>query len=399
MGRTAIFLVMAMTTLMLLFGGQMNSVSNDAMDNCISYYENSQSYNIAAAGANIACHQFFLDNTWRAGYTNMPFNDGMINVSLLDSASGKVTISSVGTYQGSSHTITVLLSPSKFLKFAMYADNVSSAAKLRSGDTINGTIHFNNKLMTQGAPVFYEKATMGSIQMTSGTPKFLGGYLTGVNIPFPNYAPYVVQIVDAATTGGYYQNGGQLWLDFQPNGKIKFKTSAGGPWSGDTVLSQNGKICINNGALHVQGTLQGNFTVASVVPTSGATSSTMGATYIEDNVRYATDPTVNPASTDMLGIVSAGDITIQQIPIRMDGSFFTNQNTTLKTGLANTNPAKQIRMYGTFITRDINSTDFGTGMAKGANYYMTYDNRIDNIPPQYFPYPKTGSFEILSWLE
>jgi len=71
----------------------------------------------------------------------------------------------------------------------------------------------------------------------------------------------------------------------------------------------------------------------------------------------------------------------------------------LKTGLANVSPARQIRMFGTFITRDINSTDFGTGMAKGANYYMKYDGRIENIPPQYFPYPKTGGFEILSWLE
>ena len=399
MGRTAIFLVMAMSSLMLIFGGQMNSVSSDAMDNCIQYYENSVRYNMAVTGANLACHQFFMDDSWRDGYTNLPFGDGTINVSLYDSASGKVTITSVGTYEGSSHTITVLLSPSKFLKFAMYADNVSCAAKLRTNDTIYGTIHFNNKLMTQGEPVFTEKATMGSIQMTSGTPQFLGGYQTGVNIPFPNYDPYVTQIKTAATSGGYYQNGGELWLQFQSNGKVKYKKSAGAAWSGDTVLSSNGKICINDGALHVEGTLEGNFTVASLT-TSGVTpSSTVGATYLENNVRYATNPQVNPASTDMLGIISAGDITIQQIPIYLDGSFFTNQNTTLKTGLANTNPAKPIHMFGTFITRDINSTDFGTGMAKGANYVMRYDGRIENIPPQYFPYPKTGGFEILSWLE
>ncbi len=399
MGRTAIFLVMAMSSLMLIFGGQMNSVSNDAMDNCIQYYESAQRYNIASTGANLAAHKFFMDDTWRDGFTDLPLNDGLVNVTVDDSASGKVLITSVGEYQGRTHTITVLLSPSKFLKFAMYADNVSCAAKLRSGDTIVGSIHFNNKLMTQGVPVFMEKATMGSIKMTSGTPKFLGGYQTGVNIPFPNYLPYVTLLKDAASLGGYYQNGGELWLDFQANGKVKFKTSAAGTWSGDTVLSANGKICINNGALHVQGTVKGSMTVGSTVTTGTSPTATVGATYIEDDIPYATDPLVTPSSTDMLGIIRSGDITIQQIPIRMDGSFFTDQNTTLKTGLANQSPCEQIRRFGTFITRDINSTNFGTGMAKGANYYMKYDNRIENIPPQYFPYPKTGGFEILSWLE
>jgi len=398
MGQTAILLVMGLTTLMLLFGGQMNSVVTEALDNCITYYESSQRYNIAEAGANLACHQFFMDDTWRAGYTDMPFNDGMINVSLHDSASGKVTITSVGTYQGSSHTITILLSPSKFLKFAMYGDNVSSAAKFRDGDTINGSIHLNNKLFTQGVPVFTQKATMGSLKTASGTPKFLGGYETGVNIPYPDCTPYIASLKTAAASGGYMQNGGELWLDFQANGQVRFKTSSSGAWSGDTVLSNNRKICINDGALHVQGIVHGNYTVGSTVTVATTPSSTKGATYCEDNLRYATNPLITPSSTDMIGIISAGDITIQKIPIQMYGSFFTNQNITLASGLNNSS-LKQIRMFGTLITREINSTDFGTGMAKGANFYMQYDDRIGTIPIDYFPYPKTGGFEILSWLE
>lgn len=389
---------MGLTTLMLLFGGHMNSVVTEALDNCITYYESSQRYNIAEAGANLACNQFFMDDTWRAGYTDMPFNDGMINVSLHDSASGKVTITSVGTYQGSSHTIRILLSPSKFLKFAMYGDNVSSAAKFRDGDTVNGSIHLNNKLLTQGAPVFMQKATMGSLKTASGTPKFLGGYETGVNIPYPDFTPYVASLKTAAASGGYMQNGGELWLDFQANGKVRFKTSSSGAWSGDTVLSNNGKICINDGALHVQGIVHGNYTVASTVTVATTPSSTKGATYCEDNLRYATNPLITPSSTDMIGIISAGDITIQKIPIQMNGSFFTNRNITLASGLNNSS-LTQIRMFGTLITREINSTDFGTGMAKGANFYMQYDDRIGTIPIDYFPYPKTGGFEILSWLE
>jgi hypothetical protein len=399
MGQTAILLVMGLTTLMLLFGGQMNSVSTDAMDNSITYYESSQRYDIAETGANLACHQFFLDNTWRTGYTDMPFSDGKINVSLSDSASGKVKITAVGTYQGSSHTITVLLSPSNFLKFAMYSNNVSSAAKFRDGDTIAGSIHLNNKLFTQGAPVFKDKATMGSLKTASGTPKFLNGYETGVNIPFPDYTPYVALLKASATSGGYIKNGGELWLDFQANGKVRVKTSLAGTWSGDTVLSANGKICINDGALHVQGIVQGNYTVASTVTVGTTPSATKGSTFCEDNLRYATDPLTTPSSTDMIGIISAGDIMIQKLPIKINGSLYTNQNITLASGLNGSDPPKQIRMFGTFITREINSTDFGTGMAKGANFYMQYDDRVGPLQAEYFPFPKTGGFEILSWLE
>ncbi len=402
MGRTAIFMVMGMTTIFLFFGKSMNEIGTEAVDNAITYYENTQRYNIAVAGANLACNEIFINNTWRTGFSNMSFNGGIINVTLYDSASGKVLITSTGTYQSSVHTVKILLSPSQISKFAMYSGNVSAAAKLRDNDTIDGAIHFNNKLVTQGNPVFKEKATMGSLQITSGTPTFLGGYQTGVNIPFPNYNPYANAINSAAQSGGKYQNGGALYLKFLSDGTVQYKASSGAAWSAAVSLSTyapNGKICINDGELHVEGTLRGSVTIASTVTSGTTPSPTMGSAYIEDDLRYATDPLTTPSSTDMLGIVSAGDLSFQKLPIRVDGSLFTDQNATLKSDLANTNPAKQIKIVGSFITRNINSTDFGTGAAKGANFYMKYDARIETNPPSNFPFPSTGSFEILSWLE
>jgi hypothetical protein len=387
---------------MLYFGVQNSSVSTEAMTNSISYLESTERYNIAVAGANLACGQIFLDNTWRAGYTDMPFNGGTITVSLFDSASGKVMITSIGNYEGVTQKVSVLLNPSSFSKFAMYCGNVSAAAKLRDGDTINGAIHFNNKLMTQGNPVFMQKATMGSLQTTSGTPTFLGGYQTGVNIPFPDYTSNVATIKTNASSGGKYQEGGELWLNFLPGGTVQFKTSSGASWSAAvnvTTFAPNHYICVNNGALHIQGTLQGQLAIGSTVNTGTTPTSTVGATYIENNLRYNTDPLVTPSSTDMLGIVSAGDLTFQVIPIRVDGCLFTNQNATMNSTYKNQNPMKQIKVIGTFMSRNMNSTDFGTGSSKGANFYMKYDTRVDSNPPLSFPFPATSSFEILSWLE
>lgn len=402
MGRTSIYMVIAMTAIFLFFGRSMSTVATESIVNSIIYYENTQRYNIAVAGANLACNQIFIDKTWRTGFTNMAFNGGIINVDVYDSSSGKVMVTSTGNFQATTHTVKVLLSPSTFSKFAMYSGNVSAAAKLRDGDTVDGAIHFNNKLVTSGSPVFKEKATMGALQTTAGSPIFLGGYQSGVNIPFPNYKPSADAINAAANLGGKYQNGGELWLDFLSNGTVKFKASAGAAWSAPVALTTyapNGFICINNGALHVQGTLNGRISIASSVTTGTTPTASIGSTFIDGNLRYATDPLTNPASTDMLGLVSAGDLSFQVLPIRVDGSLFTDKNATLGPGLSNDSPMKQIKIVGSFMTREINSTDFGTGSNKGANFYMKYDNRIETIPPANFPYPATASFEVLSWFE
>ncbi|MHB1048866.1 MAG: hypothetical protein ACYC09_02205 [Bacteroidota bacterium] len=402
MGRTAIYMVMGMTTIFLFFGKTMTDVATESIDNAVVYYENTQRYNIAVAGANLACNQIFLDNTWRDGFTDMDFNGGLINVSLYDSASGKVTVTSTGSYQTETHTVKVLLAPSTFAKFAMYSGNVSSAAKLRTGDTIDGAIHFNNSLSTQGSPVFLEKVTAGSIKTTAGTPKFLGGYQEGVNIPFPDYKPSADAIKAAASSGGFYQSGGELWLNFLSDGTVQYKTSEAGSWSAAQSLSTfapNGSVCINDGSLHVQGTLNGQLSVASTVTTGTPPSATVGSTYIEGDLKYANDPLTNPASTDMLGLVSAGDLSFETMPIRVDGSLFTDNNATLGSGLPNVTPMEQIKIVGSFISRSISSTDFGTGSGKGANFHMTYDSRIESNPPANFPFPATATFEVLSWYE
>lgn len=401
MGRTAIYMIIGMSAIFLFFGRTMTSVATDSIDNAITYYENTQRYNIAVAGANLACNQIFLDRTWRSGFTDVEFNGGLFSVSVYDSASGRVLITSTGTYQSQTHTVKVLLSPSSFSKFAMYSGNVSAAAKLRSGDTIDGAIHFNNKLVTQGDPVFFGKATMGSLQTTSGTPVFLGGYESGVNIPFPDFTSNANTVKSQASSGGFYQDGGQLWLKFNSDGTVQYKTNPGDPWSASvslTTFAPNGQICINNGELHVEGTLNGSVTIASVV-TGMTPSSSVGSTYIENNLRYATDPLTNPSSTDMLGIISAGDLTFQKIPIRVDGALFTDKNARLNSSYRNTTPLQKITIVGSFMSRDINSTDFGTGSNKGANFYMKYDTRIEDNPPENFPFPSTDSFEILSWFE
>lgn len=411
MGRTAIYMVMGVTAIFLFFGKTMNDSGTDAFINSMTYYESTQVYNIANAGANLACNQLFLDNTWRTGFTDVVMNGGTFSVEL-DTVTypGKVVVTSTAYYLTDTHFVKIVLSQSTLAKFAMYSGNVSSAAKLRSNDTINGPIHFNNKLVTQGNPVFIGKATMGSLQTTSGSPTFLGGYQTGVNITFPSYTANANAIATAASGDGgtnNYKTGGEMWLRFSVVGgetKVEYKSSSGGAWSSPENLSDfapSGNIAMINGAIHVQGTIKGVVSITSTVsPSTTVPSATVGATYIENNLRYNTDP-LTATSTDKVGIVSAGDVTFKVLPIRVDAAVFTNTSAKLDAGLVNTNPAKQLKLVGSLISKTIGPTDFGTGASKGANFYMKYDTRFETSPPANFPYP-TGTangLEVLSWFE
>ena len=377
------------------------------------YYERTQVYNIANVGANLACNQLFLNTLWRTGFSNVPWNGGNFYVTF-DSTTypTKLMVISKGYLNKDSHAVKIILQQSSLAKFAMYSGNVSSAAKLRSGDTINGPIHFNQKLMTSDNPVFIGKATMGSLQTTgSGSPTFLGGYQTGVSIPFPSYTASAGAIVaNAVAVGGTndYQLGGQMWLRFSVVGgvtRVEYKTSSAAAWGASVTLAAfapTGNIAMVNGSVHVQGTFSGQVSITSTVnPITTVPSATVGATYIEGNLRYNTDPLLFPTSTtDKLGLVSAGDITINALPMRMDGAYFTNTSMKLEASLINTNPAKQLKIVGSLITKDIGPTDFGTGSAKGANFYMKYDTRFETSPPANFPYPMGGNnFEVLSWFE
>jgi hypothetical protein len=404
-------MVMGMTFAFLFFGKTMSDTGTEAFSNSYDYYERTQVFNIAEAGANLACNQLFLNSSWRTGFSNVVLGYGTFTVTV-DTITypNKVYLTSIGVYQRDTHIVKVILSPSSIAKFAMYSGNVSAAAKLRNGDTIDGPIHINNKLVTQGNPVFIGKATMGSLQTTSGTPTFLGGYQEGVNVTFPTYTSSANAIVAAASADGgtnNYKTGGEMWLRFtvvSGETRVEYKTNAGVAWGAPVNLEDfapSGNIAMVNGAIHIEGTFMGQVSITSTVsPSTTTPTSTVGATYIENSLRYNTDPLTNPSSTDKLGLVSAGDITINTLPIRMDGAFFTDGSAKLGGTLPNTNPAKQLKMVGSLISKTIGSTDFGTGAAKGANFYMKYDTRFEDSPPANFPNPTTNnSFEVLSWFE
>lgn len=401
MGRTSIYMVIGFSAIMLITGKNMSDVGVQALDNSLNYYENTQRYAIAVAAANLVCSKVWGDPSWTTGYTNVSYNGGTFSATVTNLSGGKKEIAATGTYGGISQTVTISMKPSNFSKFAYYGGTSASAAAWETGDTVGGPSHTQGKLKTFGSPVFTGKATsLSGITMTGSpkAPQFWGGFESGVSIPMPSNTSYT-SILTAATGGGYGQIGGSLYLKFNADGTVSWKTSAAASYT--TVMlssfAPNGVIAIDKGSLFVEGTLDGRVTLASLRTSgpSGGTTTITNSLVMEDN------PRTNPGSNDMLGIVSYGDITIADnsaTQFDVHGTLYSYTG-----GLAVQNgtsrPAGTLSIFGGMIVERLYATSNGAaGSArKGYNLSLRFDDRFSNDSPDYFP--ATGKYEILSWFE
>src|SRR5512140_2139441 len=98
MGRAAIFLVIGFSAIFLMTGKNMSSVGVESLKNSVDYYETSQRFSIALAGANMACTQFYKDSSWSAGYDTVNYNGGSFHVTVQHLPQNHIQITSTGTY-------------------------------------------------------------------------------------------------------------------------------------------------------------------------------------------------------------------------------------------------------------------------------------------------------------
>ncbi len=396
MGRASIYMIIGFSTIFIMVGKNMNNVGVQALTNALTYYENSQRYNVAQAGANFACTQLFLDKTWRTGYSNVAFNGGTFSVTAVDTTSGRVKITSIGTYLSETQTVIVVLQPSSFAKFAYFSDNEPSTIYWGSGDTVWGPYHSNTKLYSNGRAIFYGKVTTKNGKSSSGTkPKFLGGYETGVNMPLPtNLAPTKDS---AIARGRYVATTDTVWATFNADATITVKIGAAAATT--TALStyaNNGVIVFEGAILRVKGTVSGQVSLSCISNGGGAG----GRILIDDDLKYKTNPLSNPASTDILGLIATKEIQVANTAANNTGGIdiqaaLYSQTKGLGVQNLSTGGTKgSIRLLGGTTQGQRQVVMSGsTGYHK--SYY--YDERLMASSPPGFPF--TGGFEIVSWYE
>ncbi len=414
MGKASLVLVMGYCTLLLMSGMLLSDMSVQAYDNAIKYYDGVGVRNIAIAGANMAANHIFQyppminGNPWFGGYTTpVSFGGGTFIVTLdsttsVDPMSGerRITMRSIGTYRDSTATVLAILRPSNFAKFAVYAGTSAANVYWATGDSAFGPVHVQGRLKAHGYPYFGGKVTtLNGVDSTSwaGHPIFNAGVETGVNIPLnKDYS----RLRDKAASGGkLFTGNGDLSLNFKGDSITWRRGSNPDTTSLLSAFAPNGAIVLNNsnGVVRVEGTIKGRYTVGSI----DTTSTSRGKVVVTNDIRYQTDPRVNPASTDMLGIVAHQNILIA------DNSATSGPNFTVQAALFsyastidvqnyNTRPLGILYTLGGWTVNDLHATT-NSSITRGLSVNIRFDERFRTTAPPFFPTTKT--YEILAWYE
>jgi hypothetical protein len=419
MGRSSIIMVLVFSTVLMLKGFNLSSISSDALDNVIQYYNRAASHGVAAGIANMASQVVYRVPNSFPVYTNLLMMGGkasvttfMAPVALYDS--GKVMMIATSVYPYPLPTDPILLSRSRpyydtviivwgqssFSKFAYYSMN-ESGINWQTGDTVNGPFHTQDKMTISGSPDFFGKVT-NKLGMTSGqTPRFHAGYQTGIDIPMPSSWSAVTV---AAKTNGKYIRGKVVTIAFDSVNTgymtIKIGTSAATRVKISTYCP-NGALVVDSGSVHVKGIFSGQLTIASLKDTITGKG---GSVWIDSSIVYQHDPT-KVASSDLLGICADSAIVITE---NSNNGLGNNNGVTIQAALYSKdkgmwaqnyndgNARGRIRLLGGISQNTRGAVGLVGG---GSGYYKsyTYDERMMVASPPYFP--ATGSYEILSWYE
>lgn len=438
-GKGLLILVIGFTIIFLVVGFFWGGLSSRSMDNHVSYYKNTIAHNIAVSGANISLRNVMENISWNAGLSNLDFENGKINVTVAGNDTHK-TITSTGTFMGVNKIVQVKLLRGTYAKYAWFTASVSTGSKNKrtwiTGDTVWGGYQSNQFLNIQGDPVFFGKVTIskGIVLSPGSNPQFLGGLQTGVIAPFSktiNYNDAAAAASEGQSLGGQcYFNGINLWLTFNNNGTVTYRTAARS--AGDdsskysapitmflSAIAPKGVIYLDKGDIYLSGTLSGKITVVS--DQSSGTGG--GNVYLVNDMVYATRPmlpdgnggySVNNSCTDMMGIMATNNIDISSSvksggyinnivnkDINVDAAIFCSSGGFNLEGLGTSinTPTGTINLFGSMTAgkEEMVSIYSGNTLTAGYNRHVVLDERLLTGAPVYFPL--MPSYEIISWLE
>ena len=402
-GRASVFLVLGFSGILLMYTQNLFTFSSNSVDVYTQYYNNTVAENITTSAANLACNQFFLNPAWSQGYSNISYGGGKFGASITNLANNRKKIIATGTYNGITKTVEVVLQPSSFARFGYYGAIMPGNLYYVTGDTVSGPMHIQGKLNVSGRPVFTGKVTTknGIKKLdASANPQFLGGYESGVDLPLPS----TINTVSAdASSGGKFFSNTDVWLTFNANGSVDYKVGSSGTWNNEmlSTFAPNGVISVDRGNLHIKGTLKGKITLGATL--SSGTSN--GNIFLDDNIVYSTSPT-SSSCTDMLGIVATNNVIITDNAANKSNIIINASIFSLKGGLEAQNYSSipycgSIQLTGGLIEYQAQATGvfnpYTGKVTNGFNTNIHYDERLmTQVPPSF---PKSTSYEVLSWLE
>ena len=274
-GRGTLIVIVGFTIIFGIAGTYWNRMSTGSVDNFLEYYNQSTAHSIAEAAANLGGNQIFVNQPSNSSFhLSGSFSAGQYYVEVDSTGQYQMQLTATGTYPPSgvrgsvTETIQVMFGANNFSTFGIYTASMSGVY-LTTGDTVWGTFHSEGSLNVTGTPVFYGRVTSLNGISGGGHPIFYGSYQSGVSIPWSSTS--VAYVLSAATSGGQIINNPSspspfdVYMTLNSNATVTYHTSLHMTDTTATLSSfaPNGVIFVNNGNLHLKGTVNGQYTIAA----------------------------------------------------------------------------------------------------------------------------------------
>jgi len=296
----------------------------------------------------------------------------------------------------------VLMQQDSFSKYSYFTDHEPSYIWFMSKDTLTGPVHTNGTFHIAGSPQFNGFVSSPNSWKGHGSytnnPQFNAG---------SNFSASIKELPDrtgtqtaklktvAQSRGLFFERPISINLESGGNVKITEYIDAYTTIEHDvTKASYNNGVIGSSEQITISGTLDGRLSVYSETDIE-----------ITGDLEYKTDPNVDSTSTDLLGLISGNDITVDENAHLAAGS----EDITLHASLMTLNGSFSVEKYATGDPRGIihllgglimkQRGPVGTfnsgGIRSGFSKSYTYDERLlKDIPPAF---PRESPFSIVYW--
>ncbi|PIQ90736.1 MAG: hypothetical protein COV71_03005 [Candidatus Omnitrophica bacterium CG11_big_fil_rev_8_21_14_0_20_41_12] len=409
-------------TILLAYSGLLFNISTGQNKTTNTFKRQAQATDIAEAGLDRALNWLRAQpippgsstNPW-GGIQNLgnPVI-GSYNVAITDLGSPggspsakRYRITSTGTVGGITQVVTNYLQTDNYARYIWFTNREQFGPYnvwFWDQDRLNGPTHTNGHFNIKGTPIFD-----GEVRSVDDYIRYFnnGNNINSSNLSNPPYdlpdfqdtvtlgadstnmPTQALNLRTASTDAGGLRLNGNTTIVLNADGTMNV-TNSKKHWSNQNMaLPANGALFVDKGSLTISGTLNGRLT-------AGASRDIN----IPNNIIYADDPRVNPASTDTLGLIAEQDVMIDHSApsnLEVDASIMA-LNTSFMLESWWQGPAKgTLTVFGGIIQnqRGPVGTFSGTTKVSGYSKNYDYDQRLLSSPPPFVP--TTGDYITLSW--
>lgn len=413
MGKSLLFLTGGMV---IIFGMIQLSISDRQQllpVQTTEYYNELQAKNVAASLVETAVEQIRNDQAWVGTLQFSDYMGASGFVTAYDQNSGsmpdsinvgswneyKVLLYSEIEYEGEALTTEVLLQRDAFSKYSYFTDYEPSNIYFFSGDELSGPVHTNGTMNIAGDPTFNGMVTSPNawrgMSGRTNNPQFLGGsnFTAGERTPPNSYQ--LSKLKSSAQSGGLtYTN--PIYTLFNSNGTVTVYENPGtlSQTQSTINLSTFNGVISSTEKVYTKGVINGQVTLHSEADIE-----------IMGDITYHTDPIADASSTDILGIVSEKNITVDRYAHQDNGSRDLNIHASIMAldesfsveGYNSGGDRGEINLLGGLIQqrRGAVGTFSGNSVASGYSKSYEYDERLLSMFPPSFP--REQWFSVVYW--